>query len=122
MVSTTLIPNTGATMFALEFIFAMAIAPQDHMKENSTKEETIADLERFIATQCTDGNWNDSEYMFGLANGMIFALSVLTSETPKYLDRPDFFLTDLKTLDKFNNSPIIVTHEREADEQIIHST
>ena len=108
MVSSTLIPNTGGKT-APEFIFVTAIVPRDYMKE---KEDKIAKLQELCDVQCSDGNWNYSAYMFGMANGIIFSISVLTGEEPKFLEKPDFFITEIKELDKFNNSSIIVANNK----------
>jgi len=34
--------------------------------------------------QCTKGNYDQSQYMRGLANGLILAVSILEEKTPKY--------------------------------------
>ena len=85
------------------------------MAKKETLEEKIAELERLIEIQCTDGTWNYSEYHFGMTNGMIFALSVLTDNSPEYFNAPDMFLNDIEKLDKFNNSSIIVINEEDND-------
>ena len=96
-----------------EFIFVTATVPQDYMKKKEDKIEKLRDL---LAVQCTDGNWNYSPYMFGMANGIIFSLSVLTGKEPEYLSRPDMFDCELDELDKFNNSSIIVDNMKDNDE------
>lgn len=52
-------------------------------------------LKECLAIQCADGNWNWDPYMHGMANGMIFALSVIEGTSPTYLDAPDEWLCDL---------------------------
>ncbi|MBW2345569.1 MAG: hypothetical protein JRF53_16520, partial [Deltaproteobacteria bacterium] len=54
----------------------------------------IEDLRKLVKVQTSDGNWNYSEYMLGMANGMLCALSVISGEEPNYLDRPDEWLCD----------------------------
>ncbi len=54
----------------------------------------IEKLREMVKVQCTDGNWNYSEYMHGLANGMICALAIVTDEDPKYLSAPEEWLCD----------------------------
>ena len=80
------------------------------------KEDKIEKLRELLAVQCTEGNWNNSPYMFGMANGIIFSLSVLTGEEPEYLSRPDIFDCELEELDKFNKSCIIVDNMKDNDE------
>lgn len=75
-----------------------------------SKKDKIAELEGLLKIQCSEGNWNHSPYMHGMANGMILAISVLTGEEPKFLEAPDMFISDIEVLDKFNNSSIIVAN------------
>ena len=81
-----------------------------------TENEKIEKLKRLIEIQETDGNYNDSEYMYGLLNGMLCALSVFTGKSTQYPDRPTFFKSELKELDKFNNSPIIVSNIKKSNQ------
>ena len=78
--------------------------------KHKTIEERINILKRLLEIQCSEGTWNYDEYQFGMANGMIFALAVMedTAEVD-YLDAPEMFIKDLELLDKFNESPIIVS-------------
>lgn len=55
-------------------------------------KELIKKLEEAKNIQCQNGNWNYNEYMFGMANGLIFALAVMKEEEPVYLERPIEFL------------------------------
>jgi len=73
-----------------------------------SKIKNLAVLQDLLEVQCQDGNWDHSPYMHGMANGMIFAMSVLTGDDPEFLDPPENFLCDLNSLDKFNKSSIIV--------------
>ena len=75
------------------------------------EQEKIVQLKKLIAVQETDGNYNNSEYMYGLLNGMLCALAVFTEESCKYQERPTFFKQDLDLLDKLNNSSIIVSNK-----------
>jgi len=54
--------------------------------------------------------------MHGMANGIIFSISVLTGEDPKFLDPPDIFLCDIETIDKFNKGSIIVGNTTKSDQ------
>ena len=54
----------------------------------------IIELQDVIDIQCTEGNYNCDEYMWGLANGLILAMSVLTRKEPKFLDKPEYFLSE----------------------------
>lgn len=54
-------------------------------------------LEEQTKQSCRDGNWNFNPYALGFANGMIFALSLMKGELPKYLDKPAQWLEDKPT-------------------------
>jgi hypothetical protein len=62
------------------------------MKE---KKERIQTLKKQIKIQCTDGNWNYSPYMHGMANGLICALATLEGKEPEYLAVPAIWLCDV---------------------------
>ena len=66
------------------------------------------DLQDLLNIQCADGNWDHDAYMFGMANGLILAMSVVTGEDPDFLAAPENFLADFELIDKFNKSSIIV--------------
>lgn len=55
----------------------------------------IKELEDVTAIQVSNGNWNYSEYMWGMANGLILALAIMKDEDPKYLEKPDMWLKNL---------------------------
>jgi len=59
----------------------------------SKHDKQIKALEEMIKVQSSNGNWNYDGYMFGMANGMIFALSLFTGKAPKYLSKPKKFLS-----------------------------
>jgi len=65
----------------------------DEKRISSVLEDKIEELENFTDIQCNDGNWNYDPYMHGMANGMLFSLSLLKDEEPKYLDAPDKWLS-----------------------------
>ncbi len=56
----------------------------------------IGELKKVIKEQSKNGNWNYSPYMYGLANGLICALAVLTGEEPKYKTAPKKWLCEVK--------------------------
>lgn len=58
-------------------------------------KKEIADLKDLLKVQCSNGNWNYDEYMYGMANGMILALSIFEHTEPKYLSAPKKWLKDL---------------------------
>jgi len=62
--------------------------------EQDKIQQAIQTLRDLTQIQCSDGNWNYDEYMHGMANGMLFALSLFESGEPKYLDAPDVWLRD----------------------------
>jgi len=57
----------------------------------------IDELQSLVDIQCSEGNYNCNPYMHGLANGLILALSVLTKECPKFLDKPEKWLRENDT-------------------------
>jgi len=64
-------------------------------KSTATKlQESVKSLRKMIDIQCSDGNWNYDPYMHGMANGMIFALSLFEDGEPKYLAAPDQWIKD----------------------------
>ncbi len=65
-------------------------------------QEYLISLDEAIRLQSTDGTWNYDPYLHGMANGLIYAKSLLTGEDPKYLDPPAFYKVDLKILDKLS--------------------
>ena len=75
-------------------------------------DEELEKLDDIIAVQADTGNWDYSEYMFGLLNGMLLARAVLSETNPDYPDRPDSWIQDLATLDEFNNSGAVIGIEK----------
>jgi len=53
-----------------------------------------SELEKVIAIQCSNGNWNYDTYMFGMANALILAHALLTGEEAKFLNSPAQWLRD----------------------------
>tara|TARA_R110002110_G_scaffold127177_4_gene305970 strand:+ start:1007 stop:1279 length:273 start_codon:yes stop_codon:yes gene_type:complete len=51
-------------------------------------------LEDLLKVQCSDGNWDYDEYMHGMANGMILALSLFKAGEVKFLEAPDVWGKD----------------------------
>jgi hypothetical protein len=51
-------------------------------------EKRIADLRNIKEVQCSKGNYDQGEYMRGLANGLIMALSIMERNEPKFFDPP----------------------------------
>ena len=73
--------------------------------------KSIETLKEMLRIQCSDGNWNYDPYMHGMANGMIFALSLFDDKSPEYLSVPKEWLCNLPA----NNKPITcqeVSHDR----------
>ena len=57
-------------------------------------QSSLKVLREMKDVQCNDGNWNYDPYMQGMANGMIFALSLFEDKSPEYLEAPDEWLKD----------------------------
>jgi hypothetical protein len=64
--------------------------------------KSVNTLKECKKIQCIDGNWNYDPYMLGMANGLIFALSLFEKNVNgvEYLSTPDEWLRD-----KQSNSP-----------------
>lgn len=52
------------------------------------------DLDNILHIACSDGNWNYSEYHFGMANGLILAHAIINNIEPKFLEKPKEWLED----------------------------
>lgn len=59
-----------------------------------SEQDRVEILKEMIKTQCSDGNYNYDPYMYGMANGMIFALSLFDDKEPDYLEAPKEWLKD----------------------------
>jgi len=68
--------------------------------------ESIKSLKQMTETQCSDGNANHDPIMHGMANGMIFALSLFEAGTPDYLEAPEVWLCDLPQPEKISASSV----------------
>ena len=77
-------------------------------KEQRSIQEITANLQSLVRTQCTDGNWNYDQYMRGMANGMLLALSVIDGETPEFLEDIPVYKKDYDILRQFNESGIVI--------------
>ncbi len=51
--------------------------------------DKIDKLKELRDIQCSEGNWDSSEYMRGLANGLILAVSVFNDKEPIFKDSGD---------------------------------
>jgi hypothetical protein len=69
-------------------------------------DETIKNL---VDIQCSNGNWNYSPYMMGLANGLIMARAILSGESPQFLSAPEEWLQDRDA------EPRVTSPEEEAE-------
>ena len=76
----------------------------EKMEKLDIYNKSIETLKEMIAIQCNDGNWNYDAYMFGMANGMIFALSLFDNKSPEYLEAPDVWVKNIPN----NEKPICV--------------
>jgi len=63
-------------------------------------QKSVKTLREMKDVQCRDGTWNYDPYMHGMANGIIFALSMFDDKPPQYLDAPDVWLKDIPNDDK----------------------
>lgn len=54
------------------------------MLELNQLKERVEKVRDMLKIQCTDGNWDFSAYMRGLANGLIMAVAVLDGTEPEF--------------------------------------
>jgi len=48
------------------------------------KKSRLQQLKDASKIQSSKGNWNVSQYMRGLANGLILAVAIMEDKTPRY--------------------------------------
>ena len=61
----------------------------------------IQDLRDVIKIQCQDGNWNYDDYMFGMANGLLVAQSILEDiHDPQFLEAPERWKKDMNIVNQ----------------------
>lgn len=70
-------------------------------------EDRIKAVEKQVAIQCSDGNWNYDPYMHGMANGLICALATIKGEEPVYLEAPKVWLRDLPDIEHTSSTPSV---------------
>jgi len=58
-------------------------------------DDKIKKLREVVAVQVSNGNWDYSEYMMGLANGLLCALAIVEEKEPLYKNSPEKWLCDL---------------------------
>lgn len=69
-----------------------ALAQLEAFKQDTLRKRQ--ELENSVAIQTRDGNWNADRYMHGMANGMIFAQSIMNGNDPDYYSAPPRYLLD----------------------------
>ena len=69
-----------------------------------TIEEKIKAIDDAVSIQTTPGNFDYSEYMRGMANGLIFAQAVLKDQSPEYIEAPESKSTFQQNLDNYLSS------------------
>ena len=74
---------------------------QDAYNKLENSLQTLRDLTQL---QCSNGNWDYNSYMHGMANGLIFALSLFEAGEPKYLDAPIEWLEDRPAPEKVSEA------------------
>lgn len=79
----------------------------NQVNNDSTMIKSLEALKDSLKVQCSDGNWNYDPYMHGMANGMIFALSLFEGGEPQYLDAPEKWGKDRPDL----KEPITQDHD-----------
>lgn len=51
-------------------------------------------VKQLVQLQGAEGNWNYSNYMMGMYNGMELMLSILEEREPEYKETPEKFIAD----------------------------
>jgi len=54
-------------------------------------QKQIEQLKNIVSILSSKGNYDANEYMLGMANGLILALSIMTKEKPEFLDPPEIW-------------------------------
>lgn len=62
----------------------------------SDLEKVKKQLQEAIEVQTSDGVWNSDAYMHGMANGLLFCMSLFDGKEPEYLKAPLVWLSDLR--------------------------
>lgn len=66
-----------------------------HIDEFVVLRNYLKGLREMKDIPCSDGTWDYDPYMHGMANGMIFVLSLFDDKTPGFLEALDQWLEDL---------------------------
>jgi hypothetical protein len=74
-------------------------------KAKPTLKSKIEELRKMTEISCMKGTWDFDPYFHGMANGMIFALSLLEDKEPVYLEAPKVWTKDLTTNEPPVESP-----------------
>ena len=57
-------------------------------------KKELRELDEIIKIQCSNGNRNYSPYMYGMANGLLLAKSIITNTEVEYMNQPERWLRD----------------------------
>ena len=60
----------------------------DTISKLKNEEKALEKLKDMCVTQCQKGNFDVNEYMRGMANGLMLAVSYFTNEEPKFIEPP----------------------------------
>jgi len=81
------------------------------MSKIKTLQQIESDLQDLLNIQCAEGNYDANKYMFGMANGLICAMSLFNNKDPEFMDEPAIFLDDIEILDKFSQSSVVLKND-----------
>ena len=62
------------------------------------RNHRVENLKDITKIQCSPGNYDCDEYMRGMANGLILAVSIMEESKPKYFPAPPSKRTELLKL------------------------
>ena len=60
-------------------------------------QDVLEVFDEILDIQCSHGNWNFDPYMYGMANGLLFARFLIDGKDPPYLEAPNEWLSDVPT-------------------------
>ena len=66
----------------------------DDMEMTDDKKQSVDDLRDLVKMQCSNGNWDYDEYMHGMANGMLLALSLFEVGNVEFFEAPEVWGKD----------------------------
>jgi len=70
----------------------VSLETRESVLPEKPKVDRIKQLRDIVAIQCSPGNYDYDEYMWGMANGLILALAIIENNETEYIDKPEKFI------------------------------